>query len=540
MIWCDRDSDGDDDTLYLDAAWRGDPGWPRQEAGFPLGIWAPPVSPPALVDVDGDPELEIVFADGLRQIQVLNHDGSSATGWPVDVGVNLSDGPVAVGDLNGDGHPILAVGGTDGKAYAYDHLGNLLPGWPSAITAGAESIYVSIGAVGPPYQRSVVCAGGSYVTIRNRRGVAPPGAVGWSTAGATYVAPPAIGDIDGDGRAEIVCGPSPRVLAFEMGVHSLEFDVTLPYALSDAMTLGDLDQDGDLEIVCPTVGGILYVLDHTGALVGGNFPFDTGDVAPLTSAALAKMSGTDGPELVFAHRDWTVYGLHDDGTSLSGYPVTSTTGWYLWGAPIIGRIDAGANVAIGDRGDLVWSWTNGGTVVEGWPRDLQSQVNVSPAMGDIDLDGSTEVVVLTDAQVHVLDVGVPLQGAAYMWPMYGHDPQRTGCADCLEDLVTAVGDDASLTRVSFVGASPNPVSSATRFAFAVPAHAAANLEIIDLRGRRLCTVFREEIDAGPQVVTWNGRDAHGRPLASGQYFARLRVSGPNLDETLIRKLVVLR
>ena len=52
----------------------------------------------------------------------------------------------------------------------------------------------------------------------------------------------------------------------------------------------------------------------------------------------------------------------------------------------------------------------------------------------------------------------------------------------------------------------NPISGPTEFAFAVPIRAAVNLEIIDLRGRRLFTVFREETDAGQQLVSWNGRD----------------------------------
>ncbi|MCP4245826.1 MAG: hypothetical protein GY778_02145, partial [bacterium] len=174
LIWADNSS-FEPDTLYFDAVWRGDPGWPNMEPGFPLGLWAPPISPPAVVDVDGDPELEIVFSDALRQIQVINPDGSSVPGWPVDVGVDLSNGPVAVGDLNEDGIPILVVGGTDGNAYAYDPAGNLLPGWPSAITPPGHDVYVSIGSVGGPDPRTIVCAGANYITLRNRSGVAPAG-----------------------------------------------------------------------------------------------------------------------------------------------------------------------------------------------------------------------------------------------------------------------------------------------------------------------------------------------------------------------------
>jgi len=530
-------------TYYFDAEWRADTGYPNLEPGFPIGLWAPPLSPPAVVDVDGDGDLEIVFSDELRQIQVINHDGSYVPGWPVDVGVDLSDGPVAVGDLNEDGHPILVVGGSDGNAYAYDHTGNLLPGWPSAITPPGHDIYVSIGAVGPPYPRSVVCAGANYITLRNSRGVAPPHTVGWSTGSDTYAAPAAIGDIDFDGTAEIVGGLGATVFAIEKGATSREFIVTLPSTLSDALTLADLDQYSDMEILCPTASGVLYVLDHTGAQLGGNFPYDSGTVASLTSVAAAQCLGTYEPEIAFANRNWTVHTLYGDGTSAPGYPHETSSGWYLYGAPIIGRVDGtSSDVVIGDRGDRGWAWNNLGVLVPGWPKLLLDQSNLSPAMGDVDLDGSNEIVMLTDTQIFLVDVNNTVNDVYRTWAMYGHDPQRTGCSDCWEDLTTAVDPDepGGVTRVSFAGPSPNPVSGHTQFAFAVPLRAAVNLEIIDLRGRRVYTVHREEMDAGSRVVAWHGKDADGEPVASGQYFARLRVRGPGLDQMLTRKVVVVR
>ena len=63
------------------------------------------------------------------------------------------------------------------------------------------------------------------------------------------------------------------------------------------------------------------------------------------------------------------------------------------------------------------------------------------------------------------------------WPMYGHDPQRTGCSDCLEDLVTAVDPDdpvGGVTRVSFAPPSPNPTCGAATFRFALPLRAAVS------------------------------------------------------------------
>jgi len=127
--------------------------------------------------------------------------------------------------------------------------------------------------------------------------------------------------------------------------------------------------------------------------------------------------------------------------------------------------------------------------------------------------------------------------------MYGHDPQRTGCADCPEDLVTAVdpGDPAgTITRVRFAPPSPNPISGPATFAFEVPLRAVVSPDVFDLRGRRVHTVLREEAGPGARTVTWHGRDAGGQPLASGEYVARLRVRGPGVDEGLTRKMMIVR
>lgn len=533
--------------VLFDAAWRNDPGYPNLKPGFPLGIWAAPRSAPALVDVDGDGDLEIVFADGLNKIQVINHNGSSPPGWPVEVGATSSNGPVAIGDLDGDGRMTLVVGTADGRAFAYDRTGALLPGWPTVLPGPSQPVYVSIGALGGTYPRTVVACSGNLVHFRSHHGTTPPGVPFWNLGVAhTFAAPAAIGDIDDDGVAEVVCGLGPYVAAMEMRGAAYELYLNLGNNLSDAVTLGDLDLDGDLEIICPTGDGILHVRHHTGAVVTG-FPFDTGTTYNLTSAAIAQCLGTWEPEIAFGRQDWTVHLLYYNGTQANGYPRQTGTGWWLYGAPIIGRVDGtSADVVVGARDRQCWAWNNFGALIEGWPKSAGSYVRVSPAMGDLDRDGSVEIVFVTDTQLLVMDINNSQTEAFRTWPMYGHDPRRTGCSDCPEDVVTAVdpGDDetdgAALTRVRFAPPTPNPVQGATTFAFAVPVRAAVSLDIFDLRGRRVATVYREETTPGGKTIAWHGRGQGGEPLASGHYLARLRVRGPGIDQLLTRKVTILR
>jgi hypothetical protein len=194
---------------------------------------------------------------------------------------------------------------------------------------------------------------------------------------------------------------------------------------------------------------------------------------------------------------------------------------------------------------VVGAWTNFAVELPGWPVEGSFPSQPGPAAADIDLDGSLEVVFLAGSGwIHVYDVNSPPNDQVReSWPMYGHDPQRTGCADCPEDVTTAAEPDpdgVTHTRVSFAAPTPNPAAGSTRFSYAVPTRAAVSLEVYDLRGARVATVLREEFGPGRKVLTWDGRGDRGAPLPSGVYFARLRVRGPDVKEELVRRVTLLR
>lgn len=77
-----------------------------------------------------------------------------------------------------------------------------------------------------------------------------------------------------------------------------------------------------------------------------------------------------------------------------------------------------------------------------------------------------------------------------------------------------------------VGAQPNPFNPSTSVVVDLPgAVSRARLEIFDLGGRRLRTLVDGPLPAGRQAVTWDGRDAEGRALASGAFVCRLSAGG---------------
>ncbi|MDO9171640.1 MAG: FlgD immunoglobulin-like domain containing protein [bacterium] len=526
------------DSLMFDAEWRRDPGYPNLVDGFPRVLSAEPISDPAIVDLDGDGLAEIVFSDAGGAVHAVHNTGADLPGWPVATGAALSEGPVAVGALDLSGELSVVVGTIDGRVFAFAPDGSPRDGWPYQMPAVAP-VFVSIGAVGGPYPRSVVAVGGAFLRILDSHGTHVPSPWGWNLTGAASY-PAAIGNIDADPAAEIVCTFGSTVWMFDRITGVGNQLRTLPAPPSEAVSLGDLDLDGDAEVLVPTSNGTLYAVNSNGTEQPGSWPFVSASASPLSRPAIANCLGMPELEVAVAARSWSVHLLKDDGLQQAGFPVGSD-GWLIYGSPILGMLEDGtsADVVFGARGNKAWAWSNLSALLDGWPKELADSVYQTPAMGDLDGDGLPELVFLGTSRLYAYHVNQSAGYASRTWLMYGYDPARTGCANCPEDVTTAVGDGGGVTRVSFAPPSPNPVSGDAVFAFATPVRSVVELVVHDLRGRRVRTVTRTEIEPGSHVVGWDGRDDEGRPLSSGQYLATLQVRGPGLDQSLTRKLSVV-
>lgn len=84
--------------------------------------------------------------------------------------------------------------------------------------------------------------------------------------------------------------------------------------------------------------------------------------------------------------------------------------------------------------------------------------------------------------------------------------------------------------------APNPFNPQTKIELSLPAATTGNLRVYDIRGRLVAELYRGTLDKGMNVFTWDGRDGHGRQVASGPYWVQARTA----DQSLTKKVMLLK
>jgi len=355
---------------------------------------------PVLADMDQDGALDIIQAAFDGKVYVFDADAKPVDGFPVRVhyegklagepNTNRVFTTPAVADFNGDGFPELLVGSNeqigegdsgaiyliDGRAAAADEP--YLPNWP--VTMASLRLSPMVGE-GIPNSGVIGRFQGTLATVMHGNASTPlllpadPGPQR-STDGKDELdfvptnAMPRRPDSSNPG--EIARGLDPSSVFGPLS------DATQPNTMLPLFSqpaLGDMDQDGVPDVV--SAGGSLALAlniqadtgakgDHllamwsgaTGAMLPAA-PIVIEDFSFMSSSAIADLTGDGYPEAIFGTGGYYVHAVDACGREPDGWP--KFTGQWVASTPAVGDLDGDGTleVAVGTRSGWLYVWHSG-------------------------------------------------------------------------------------------------------------------------------------------------------------------------------------
>ncbi len=291
---------------------------------------------------------------------------------------------------------------------------------------------------------------------------------------------PAFGDLDGDGRRDLLVGTFGGRLAFLLNTGT-SYSLTVE-ALQDldvgsvaTPTLGDIDGDGDLDLLVGEFSGTLNYFRNDGSVQLPNF-------VAVDAAVLGLDAGFDVGRFSAPHL-----------TDLDG--------------------DGDLDLLVGTETEDILFFRNVGTATapqfEQQPLEAGTlRYNSAPATADLDGDGDLDIL-----------AGDLAGGLLYL-------DNRQITTSSAAPLPTPDG--------ARVESYPNPFGEATTLRVSGGTEP-MTLTLFDAVGRTL-RAWRLRPQAAAHTVAWDGTTAAGVPAPSGVYLARLTAGDRVLDTQKVTRL----
>jgi subtilisin family serine protease len=240
---------------------------------------------------------------------------------------------------------------------------------------------------------------------------------------------PVIANIDGIGGKEIIVGTSKKkVYIFRQDgspYPGWEGGIEVSDKVNSNIAVGNLDSDKELEIIVNTGawegdGPNLYAFNHDGSFVNGMWPISvlSGGVGPAftSSPVIIEING-DNKIMIGISHNGGLRVINSDGTEYSGFVDIEGS---IFSSPAYGDLTdsfPGNEIVVkscnpcaeGEKSKVHFIRSDG--VIE-WVKEIPGRSDQSPIIGDIDGDGSSEIVVFNNYD----DI--------YVWGVDGEDYNR--------------------------------------------------------------------------------------------------------------------
>ncbi|WP_304065242.1 FG-GAP-like repeat-containing protein [Pedobacter glucosidilyticus] len=312
------------------------------------------------IDGDGKPDLAIVNS-GSNTVSILLNTGSSGTvsfASKVDFTTSSSPYSVAIGDIDGDGKPDLAIAsfnnGTVGVLRNTGSIGVLSFSSIVNFTAGINPVAVAVGDIDGDGKPDLAVCNSSSSTVSVIRNTSSNSTLSFASkidfATGTNPNSVAIGDMDGDNKPDLTTANSHSntvsVIRNTSSIGVVSFDSKVDFVTNtrpSSVSISDIDGDGKLDLaVANGSAGTVGVLRNTGSIGIVSFASKV-DFATVTSPFSVNIGDIDGD----GKPDLAATNFNDN--SVSVLRNTSSSGIVSFASKV--DITTGTNpysVAIGD------------------------------------------------------------------------------------------------------------------------------------------------------------------------------------------------
>jgi hypothetical protein len=288
----------------------------------------------AIGDVNGDGRPDLAVANYISStVSVLLGTGTGGFGAKTDFATGTQPYSVAIGDVSGDGRPDLAVANAASSTVSV-LLGTGAGGFGAKtdFATGTSPRSVAIGDVSGDGRPDLAVANDASSTVSVLLGNGA-GGFGAKTDFATGSAPysVAIGDVSGDGRPDlVVANLASSTVSVLLGTGAGGFGAKTDFATGSfpiSVAIGDVSVDGrpDLAVANANSNTVSVLLGNGAGGFGAKTDFATGS-SPY-SVAIGDLNGDSKPDLAVANfSDNTVSALLGTGAGGFGAKTDFATG----------------------------------------------------------------------------------------------------------------------------------------------------------------------------------------------------------------------
>ena len=255
------------------------------------------------------------------------------------------------------------------------------------------------------------------------------------------------------------------------------------------------------------------------------------------SPAVGDVDGDGYSDCVFV-ADGQLFAQRIGGAILTGFPISLSDDNNSWiqASPAIGDIDQDGEmeIVISEKSRLN-AFKMDGSVVDGFPLPMGDGVHGTPILNDFDDDGDIDIAALgKDGWLYIWDLEADFESSNIQWGQHRHDFQHTAC---FTDVKQPSVSEPQLMPQKSVYCYPNPTEGNKTY---IRYHLTKFVENVSIRIFDLAGDFITELQ-GPTTagadneVVWDLND-----VQSGVYLARVKAQSGGEAAVEFVKIAVVK